>query len=103
MGIFDQMKQMKEAFSQFGNLKEKQEELAKRMATLRVTASAGAGMVEITATADGVVTNLIINPIMFSADDKKMLEDLIISATNEVQRKAKEAMAHEVKNVFGFS
>lgn len=103
MGIFDQMKNMKEAFSQFGNFKEKQEELQKRLASLRVTASAGAGMVEVTATAEGVLTNIIINPIMFSADDKKMLEDLILSATNEVQRKAKEAMTHEVKNVFGFN
>ncbi|MCU0823996.1 MAG: YbaB/EbfC family nucleoid-associated protein [Leptospira sp.] len=103
MGVFDQMKNLKEAFSQFGNFKEKQEELQKRLSTLRVNASAGAGMVEVTATADGTLTNLIINPIMFTADDKKMLEDLILSATNEVQRKAKEAMAHEVRNVLGFN
>ncbi|MDF3820941.1 YbaB/EbfC family nucleoid-associated protein [Leptospira sp. 96542] len=103
MGLFEQMKQVREAFSQFGNLKEKQEELQKRLATIRVVASAGAGMVEVTATADGTITNLNINPIMFNADDKKMLEDLILSATNEVQRKAKEAMSHEVKNVMGFN
>ncbi|PJZ79762.1 YbaB/EbfC family nucleoid-associated protein [Leptospira meyeri] len=103
MGIFDQMKQMREAFSQLGNIKEKQEELSKRLAKIRVTASAGAGMVEVTASADGTLTNLNINPIMFNADDKKMLEDLILSATNEVQRKAKETMAHEMKNVLGFN
>ncbi|MCZ8341605.1 MAG: YbaB/EbfC family nucleoid-associated protein [Leptospira sp.] len=103
MGVFDQMKNLKEAFSQFGNFKEKQEELQKRLATLRVSASAGAGMVEVTATAEGTLTNIVINPIMFSADDKRMLEDLILSATNEVHRKAKEAMAHEVRNVLGFN
>ncbi|EOQ89510.1 DNA-binding protein, YbaB/EbfC family [Leptospira yanagawae serovar Saopaulo str. Sao Paulo = ATCC 700523] len=103
MGIFDQMKQMREAFSQLGNIKEKQEELQKRLSQIRVTASAGAGMVEVTASADGTLTNLNINPIMFNADDKKMLEDLILSASNEVQRKAKEAMSHEMKNVLGFN
>ena len=32
-----------------------------------------------------------------------MLEDLILSATNEAIRKSKETMAHEVKNVLGFN
>ncbi len=103
MGIFDQVKQMKEAFSQLGNMQEKQAELQKRLSGIRVTASAGAGMVEATATADGIITDLKINPIMFNAEDAKMLEDLIISATNEVLRKSKDVMAHEVKNVLGFN
>ncbi|WP_411824256.1 YbaB/EbfC family nucleoid-associated protein [Leptospira sp. 'Mane'] len=103
MGIFDQVKQMKDAFSQLGNMQEKQAELQKRLAGIRVSASAGAGMVEITATADGAITDLKINPIMFNAEDAKMLEDLIISATNEVLRKSKDVMAHEVKNVLGFN
>jgi len=103
MGIFDQVKQMKDAFSQLGNMQEKQAELQKRLTGIRVSASAGAGMVEITATADGAITDLKINPIMFNAEDAKMLEDLIISATNEVLRKSKDVMAHEVKNVLGFN
>lgn len=64
------------------------EELSKRLAQIRVSASAGAGMVEVTASADGTLANIIINPIMFNAEDKKMLEDLILSATNEVTKKS---------------
>lgn len=94
---------MKDVLAQFGDIKEKQEELQKRLSSIRVTSSAGAGMVEVTSTADGLVTDIKINQILFQADDKKMLEDLILSAVNEVQRKAKEAMAHEVKNVMGFN
>ncbi len=103
MGIFDQVKQMKDAFSQFGNMQEKQAELQKRLAQIHVTASAGAGMVEVTASGEGNITNIKINPIMFNANDSKMLEDLILSATNEAIRKSKETMAHEVKNVLGFN
>ncbi|WP_210416287.1 YbaB/EbfC family nucleoid-associated protein [Leptospira idonii] len=101
--MFDQVKQMKDAFSQLGNMQEKQAELQKRLAQIRVVGSAGAGMVEVTASAEGTIVNIKINPIMFSSDDSKMLEDLIISASNEALRKAKEAMAHEVKNVLGFN
>ena len=31
----------------------------------------------------------------------KMLEDLVISATNEALKKSKDAMTHEMKNVTG--
>ncbi len=103
MGIFDQVRQMKDAFSQLGNMQEKQAELQKRLAALHVVASAGAGMVEVTASGDGNITDIKINPIMFQSKDSKMLEDLILSATNEAIRKSKEAMAHEVKNILGFN
>jgi DNA-binding YbaB/EbfC family protein len=103
MGIFDQVKQMKDAFSQIGNMQEKQAELQKRLAQLHVIGSAGAGMVEVTASGEGNITDIKINPIMFNADDSKMLENLILSATNEALRKSKETMAHEVKNILGFN
>ncbi len=103
MGIFDQVRQMKDAFSQLGNMQEKQAELQKRLTQLHVIGSAGAGMVEVTASGEGNITDIKINPIMFKADDSKMLEDLILSATNEALRKSKETMAHEVKNILGFN
>ncbi len=103
MGILDQVKQMKDVFSQMGNMQEKQAELQKRLAQLHVTASAGAGMVEVTASGEGNITDIKINPVMFKAEDSKMLEDLILSATNEALRKSKETMAYEVKNILGFN
>lgn len=102
MGIIDQVKQMKDAFSQLGNMQAKQAELQKRLSQIHVIGSAGAGMVEITASADGNLTDIKINPIMLSANDGKMLEDLILSAANEALRKSKETAAYEVKNIMGF-
>nr|WP_209452071.1 YbaB/EbfC family nucleoid-associated protein [Leptospira ryugenii] len=101
--MFDQIKNLKEVYSQMGNIQEKQAELQKRLSTLQVTASSGAGMVEVTANAEGTIVNIKINPVVFVPSEQKLVEDLILSATNEALRKAKEAMAYEMKNVFGFN
>ncbi len=103
MSIFENLKNMKDVFSQMGNIQEKQAELQKRIAQIRVSASAGAGMVEVTSTAEGVITDIKINHQLIGTNDGKMLETLIISAVNEVLRKAKETISHEMKSVFGFN
>jgi len=72
MGLFDQVRQMKDAFSQLGNMQEKQLELQKRLAQLHVIGSAGAGMVEVTASGEGNITDIKINRVMFKAEDTKM-------------------------------
>lgn len=87
-----------------GRMKEMKKQMAtvqKRISLIRVSASAGAGMVDVTVSGDGVVTDVKINKQMFEEDDMKMLEELIMSATNEALKKSKDAMAHELKSVTG--
>jgi DNA-binding YbaB/EbfC family protein len=95
------MEQLTETLSKMKDMKKQMAIIQKRVALIRVTASAGAGMVDVTVSGDGVVTNVKIKKELFEADDLKMLEDLIISATNEALKKSKDAMAHEMKNITG--
>ncbi|MCB1156444.1 MAG: YbaB/EbfC family nucleoid-associated protein [Leptospiraceae bacterium] len=94
-------KKMADTISKMRDMKKQMAAVQKRISLIRVTASAGAGMVDVTVTGDGNVSNIKINKELFEADDVKMLEDLIISATNEALKKSKEAMAHELKSVTG--
>lgn len=95
------MEQMTEAYSKIKDMKKNMAAAQKRIALIRVTSSAGAGMVDVTVSGDGIVTNIKIKKELFEGEDVKMLEDLVISATNEALKKSKEAVAHEFKSVTG--
>ena len=93
--------QLSDTLSKMKDMKKQMAAAQKRIALIRVTATAGAGMVDVTVSGDGIVTNIKIKKELFEGDDVKMLEDLILSATNEALKKSKEAMAHELKSVTG--
>ncbi|MCC6274860.1 MAG: YbaB/EbfC family nucleoid-associated protein, partial [Leptospiraceae bacterium] len=79
-----------EIFAKVNEMKKQMEEVQSRVAKLRITTTAGAGMVNVTISGDGVVKNIEINKSLFDGEDVKMLEDLILSAVNEAYRKSKE-------------
>jgi len=54
--------------------------------TMTYTASAGGGMVQVTAVGDGSVQSISINPEVVDPDDIEMLEDLVVAAVNEAIR-----------------
>ena len=73
-----------------------QERLQKQMAELRVEGNAGGGMVTVVINGAKEVQSLTIDPEVVSRDDVVMLQDLIVAAINDAQRKADEAMAQNV-------
>jgi nucleoid-associated protein EbfC len=70
-----------------------QERLQQQMAELRVEGNAGGGMVTVVINGAKQVQSLTIDPEVVSKDDLGMLQDLIVAAINDAQRKADEAMA----------
>jgi len=74
-----------------------QEEIENRI----VEASAGGGAVKVTMTGKKVVTAIKINPDAVDSDDIEMLEDIIMSAVNQVILKADEMMAGEMGKITG--
>ena len=70
-----------------------QERLQKQMADLRVEGNAGGGMVTVVCNGAKQIQSLKIDPEAVSKDDVEMLQDLIVAAINDAQRKADEAMA----------
>ncbi len=67
-----------------------------RLEELMVTGEAGAGMVQCTANAKGELRGLNIDPSLFSAEDKEVVEDLILAAIKDAQTKAGEASQQEM-------
>jgi nucleoid-associated protein EbfC len=73
-----------------------QETLQKQMADLKVEGNAGGGMVTLVMNGAKQVQSLTIDPEVVSKEDVEMLQDLIVAAINDAQRKADEAMAQKM-------
>jgi nucleoid-associated protein EbfC len=93
----DFMKMLQQAQQMQGRLQQMQEELEK----MTVTASSGGGMVTVTADGKGQVRQVKIDPTVVSPSDVEMLEDLVLVAITEVQKKAAAAAQDEMKKLTG--
>ena len=73
-----------------------QERLQKEMTALSVEGNAGGGMVTVRINGAKQVQSIAIDPEVVSKEDVGMLQDLIVAALNDAQRKADEAMAQKM-------
>src|SRR5437762_11979653 len=78
-----------------------QERLQKQMAELRVEGNAGGGMVTVVVNGAKEIQSLKIDPEAVSKDDVEMLQDLIVAAINDAQRKADEALQKQMGGMMG--
>jgi DNA-binding YbaB/EbfC family protein len=73
-----------------------QERLQQQMAELKVEATAGGGMVTVIVNGSKQISSLKIDPEVVSKDDVEMLQDLIMAAVNDAQRKVDEEMSRKM-------
>jgi DNA-binding YbaB/EbfC family protein len=81
-----------------------QEQLAKiqeQAASKTVDGTAGGGMVTVSVSGAMQVVALKIDPEVLKSGDAEMLQDLIVAATNDALRKARDMMAEEMKSITG--
>jgi DNA-binding YbaB/EbfC family protein len=94
-GLGDMAKMMKSA----QEMQQRMAQLQDDMDTIMVEGQSGAGLVKATATAKGELKGLSIDPSIFSADDKEMVEDLILAAIKDAQAKAGERAQQEMSKI----
>jgi len=78
-----------------------QERLKKQMDDLRVEATAGGGMVTVVVNGNKQLHSLKIDPEVVSKEDVEMLQDLILAAINDAQRKADEELNKSMGGLMG--
>ena len=81
--------------------KEMQQRLQQQMADLRVEATAGGGMVTVVVTGTKQVQSVKIDPEVVSKDDVVMLQDLIVAALNDANRKVDEQIGQSMSGLMG--
>ena len=93
----DMFKLMQQAQQMQARMQEMQESLQNRT----VTGTAGGGMVSVDVDGAGTVRRVKIDPTVVNASDVEMLEDLVLVAVTEAQRKAKEVASEEMGKLTG--
>ncbi|MEK2647094.1 YbaB/EbfC family nucleoid-associated protein [Bdellovibrio sp. BCCA] len=88
---------MKQANQMQMKMKKAQEELAKK----EYEATSGGGAVKVKVNGDHMITALTIDPEVLKAGDVEMLQDMVMSATNEAVKVAKETSAKEMEKITG--
>jgi DNA-binding YbaB/EbfC family protein len=93
----DFFKILQQAQEMQGKLQQMQEELQHRT----VHGSAGGGMVSVEADGRGQVRKVKIDPTLTGQSDVEMLEDLVVVAVNDAQKKATELAQEEMARLTG--
>jgi len=88
---------MKQAQKLQAKMMKMQEELADKT----VDATAGGGMVRVTANGKQQVVSIEIEPEVVDPDDIEMLQDLVLAAVNDALTKSQEMVSGEMSKVTG--
>ena len=80
-----------------GAMQAKMAEMQAELDNVTVEGLSGGGMVKITLTAKGALQGLTIDPSLLKADEKEILEDLIVAAHADARRKAEGVMEEKMK------
>jgi len=96
-GPGDLAKLMKQA----QKMQEDAAKLQEDLETMRITSSAGGGMVTATVNGHGQLVEVKINPVVVDPDDVEMLEDLIITAAKEASAQAQADQQARMEEITG--
>jgi DNA-binding YbaB/EbfC family protein len=80
---------MNKLLEQVGQMQEQMQKAQDELENETVEASAGGGMVTVTATGSGELKEIKIDPKAIDPDDPEMLADMVLAAVNEAIRSAR--------------
>lgn len=92
---------LQQLMRQANQMQNKIKKIKEEMAEKEFEASSGGGAVVVKANGDGKVIAVKINPDVFKSGDAEMLQDMILTATNDVLKVANETSQAEIEKVTG--
>ena len=95
------MKNLTQMMKQAQQMQEKMAELQAALEQMTITGSAGGGMVQVTLTGKGAMTQVKIDPSLAVASEIEVLEDLIVAAANDARAKVDSTVAAEMAKLTG--
>ena len=80
---------------------EMQARMKEQMARTRVESTAGGGMVKVVVNGTKHLESLVIDPSVVSKEDVEMLQDMIVAAVNDAQRRVDEQLGSSMSGLLG--
>ncbi len=90
---------LQEIMQAAATLQNKMQEAQASLDKITVTGASGAGLVTADVNGKGRITRLSIDPSLFRAEEKEIVEDLIVAAIADAQRKADSQAQDEMGKV----
>ena len=97
MALGDMMGLMKQA----AQLQTKMQEMQAELDRIEVEGTAGGGMVTVMLTAKGELKGVKVDDSLLKAEEKEILEDLLVAAHADGRRKAEAVMQEKMKSLTG--
>ena len=95
------MNNMSQIMKQAKAMQEKMAEMQKKIEETEIEGSSGGGAVKIVMNGKHEVKNLFIDPSIVNSNEKEVLEDLIIAAINDVNKKIAESTNDQLRSISG--
>lgn len=95
------MKNLTQLMQQAQQMQAKMAEMQKKLDEKTVEGQSGGGLVKVVMTCKNDLVSLSIDPSLVVADEKEVLEDLIVAACNDARTKAQKLVEEEMGKVTG--
>jgi DNA-binding YbaB/EbfC family protein len=93
------MKDIMGLMKQAQGLQQKMADMQAELDALEVEGTSGGGVVKVLATAKGQVKTVSIDASLMVADEKEVLEDLLVAALNDARGRGERLMAERMQEV----
>lgn len=92
---------MQQVMQQARKMQAQLAEAQEKLKDLEVTASAGGGMVKVTASGDGIIKSITIDPEALDPEDVDLIQDTILAAVNDALNSAQELSNRQLGAITG--
>ena len=101
-GLPDSMADLQQLFQLSQQVQGRLQQLQSELAGRTIEATAGGGLVRVTADGRGTIRAVTIDPAAFEQRDAELLGDLVLAAVAEAQRRAADLLQAEMRKVQPF-
>jgi DNA-binding YbaB/EbfC family protein len=91
------VKNLGNMLKQAQQMQSRMQEMQAKLEATEVEGQAGAGMVKVKLTGKGDLRRVSIDPSLMAAEDREVLEDLIVAAHADAKQKVEATMAEEMQ------
>ena len=91
------MKNLGNMLKQAQQMQTRMQEMQAKLEATEVEGASGGGMVKVTLTGKGDLRRVAIDPSLMTADDREVLEDLLVAAHADAKQKVETTMAEEMQ------
>lgn len=99
--MFDKLKDLGGLMQQAQQMQQKMQELQVALERMEIVGSSGAGLVKVTVNGKNETRKVEIDVSLFKAEDKGVVEDLIVAAANDARGKVEQTVQEQMRGITG--